>query len=158
MIDYCKTGTGNSFILMCVFAVLHRTINFACGGLSCFPPEQVVLWEQMWYLSMIITVDHIMMYSLVTTSHVQYLVMNNLHYFKPEHKASEHILSVNIPQLIPYTTTPRRCNLVISSLCRGILLCPLQCSRILRRSFYHRKTIMHIQSGMQENFTYPRVL
>ena len=43
IIDYCKTGTGNSSILMCVFAVLHRTINFACGGLSCFPPEQVVL-------------------------------------------------------------------------------------------------------------------
>ena len=43
IIDYCKTGTGNSFILMCVFAVLHRTINLACGGLSCFPPEQVVL-------------------------------------------------------------------------------------------------------------------
>ena len=107
---------------------------------------------------MIITVDHIMMYSLVTTSHVQYLVMNDLHYFKTEHKASKHILSVNIPQPIPYTNTPRRCNLVISSLCRGILLCPLQCSRILRRSFYHRKAIMHIQSGMQENFTYPRVL
>ena len=82
-----------------------------------------------------------MMYSLVTTSHVQYLVTNDLHYFKTEHKASEHILSVNIPQPIPYTTTPRRCNLVISSLCRGILLCPLQCSRILRRSFYHRKAI-----------------
>ena len=43
IIDYCKTGTGNSSILMCVFAVLHRTIDFVCGGLSCFPPEQVVL-------------------------------------------------------------------------------------------------------------------
>ena len=41
-----------------------------------------------------------MMYSLVTTSHVQYPVMNDLHYFKTEHKASEHILSVNIPQPI----------------------------------------------------------
>ena len=38
-----------------------------------------------------------MMHSLITTSHVQYLVMNDLHYFKTEHKASEHILSVNIP-------------------------------------------------------------
>ena len=121
------------FIICCIWAVgrifgRHQNASF-CYQKDC-------------------TVDHIMMYSLVTTSHVQYLVMNDLHYFKTEHKASEHILSVNIPHPIPYTTTPRRCNLVIFSVCRGILLCPLQCSRILRRSFYHRKAIIHIQSGM----------